>query len=278
MTGRRLGLAVVAMSLLAACSTTASNPSVAASTGSAPAASPVQPAALTVFAASSLKQAFGDVKTAYEAANPGTTLTFSFDASSALEAQIAQGGPADVFASADTKNPQKLVDAGLAAGPVTPFAGNRLAIIVPKANPAGVTSPLDLARPGLKIVAAGDDVPITKYANQLLDELAKQPGYPPGLAEKVKAAIVSKEDNVAAVVAKIALGEGDAAIVYETDARDAASLASIAVPEAANVPASYGAVTVKASSHPDAAAAFLGWLTGPDGQAILARHGFLPPS
>ena len=94
-------------------------------------------------------------KTAYEAANPGTTLTVSTDSSAALETKIEQGAPADVFLSADTTNPQKLVDGGFASGDVTPFAGNALTIIVPGDNPAGIRTPADLAKPGVKIVAAG---------------------------------------------------------------------------------------------------------------------------
>ena len=231
-----------------------------------------------MFAAASLKKAFAEVQTAYEAANPGTTLTLSFDASSALRTQIEQGAPADVFASADMANPQKLVDGGFATGPVTSFAGNTLTVIVPAANPGGVATPADLARAGLKVVAAGDDVPITKYANQLIGNLAGEAGYPADFAAKVRANIVSEEDNVAAVVAKIELGEGDAAIVYGTDARNSTKVTPVAVPDGANVPATYGAVAVKASSNPEAAAAFVAWLAGPDGQAILAKHGFRSPS
>jgi len=286
---RRFGLLVVVALLAVACASGGSSaaPSAAISaappTAAPPAAASSEPSAaaevdLTVYGAASLKKAFGEVKTAYEAANPGLKLTVSFDASSALETQIEQGAPADVFASADTKNPQKLVDGGFATGPVTDFAGNTLTVIVPTANPGGVTSPADLAKAGLKVVGAGDDVPITKYANQLLDNLAKQAGYPADFATKVKANTVSKEDNVAAVVSKVELGEGDAAIVYVTDAKGSAKVTPVPVPDAANVPATYGAVPVKASKNPAAAAAFISWLAGPDGQAILAKYGFVAPS
>ena len=286
---RRFSLLVVVALLAAACSSGGSSaaPS-AAATAAPPAAVPSVAAPsvpstaaevdLTVYGAASLKKAFGDIKTAYEAASPGVKLTMSFDASSALETQIEQGAPADVFASADTKNPQKLVDGGFATGPVTNFAGNTLTVIVPTANPAGVTTPADLAKAGLKVVGAGDDVPITKYANQLIDNLAKQAGYPADFTTRVKANIVSKEDNVAAVVSKVELGEGDAAIVYVTDAKGSSKVTPVAVPDAANVPATYGAIPVKASKDPAAAAAFISWLAGGDGQAILAKYGFLPPS
>ncbi len=256
------------VAIVAACSGTATPTSTPSpSTGS-----------LTIYAASSLTAAFGEIKAAYQTANPGLTITLSFGASSTFETQIEQGAPADVFASADTANPQKLVDKGLAAGAVTKFAGNLLTVIVPKANPGGVQSPADLAKSGLKYVAAGDAVPITKYANLLLANLAKQPGYPAGFVAAVQANVVSKEDNVAAVVTKLELGEGEAAIVYVTDARTAgAKVTTVTVPPVSNVPATYGAVAVKASTNGAAAAAFIAWLAGPAGQAILATYGFPPP-
>ena len=146
------------------------------------------------------------------------------------------------------------------------------------ANPAGIQTPADLAKPGIKVIAAGDTVPITKYATQLVSNLAKQPGYPADFVARYTANVVSKEENVAAVVAKIELGEGDAGIVYVTDAKTSTKVTTVAVPDAANVPATYGGVVVKASPNLAAAQAFLAWLAGPDGQAILASFGFLPPS
>jgi molybdate transport system substrate-binding protein len=233
---------------------------------------------LTVFGAASLGGALDAVKTAYEAAVPGAVLTISTDSSAALETQIEQGAPADVFLSADTAQPQKLIDAGLAAGDAVVFARNRLTVIVPAADPGRVASPADLARPGLKIVAAGDEVPISRYASQLVADLAKEPGYPPGFTAAYAANVVSKEDNVRAVVAKVELGEGDAAIVYQTDAAASVNVRTIDLPADANVPASYAGVVVTKASRADAAAAFLAWLAGPDGQAILATFGFLPPA
>jgi molybdate transport system substrate-binding protein len=246
---------------------------------SAPAVEPGSPAqiALIVFAAASLKKPFAEVEVVYRTSHPGVFLSLSFGASGLLETQIEQGAPADVFASADARNPQKLAAGGFATDPVTIFAGNRLAIIVPTANRAGVTRPLDLAKPGLKVVAAGDDVPISEYADQLLDNLARQPGYPADFAARVKGNIVSQEDNAAAILAKIELGEGDAAIVYLSDATASTNVSSVAVPAEANVPATYAAVAVKRSTHAAASAEFIAWLAGPEGQAILVRHGFLPP-
>ena len=275
-------IAVVAL-VLAACSSSGATavqslaPStVAAST--APASAPPGASALTIYGASSLKAALAKAKAAYETANPGTTLTISTDSSTALETQIEQGAPADVFLSADTTNPQKLVAKGLASGAPLKFAGNLLTVIVPTANPAGISTPADLARSGVKVIAAGDAVPITKYATQLVANLARESGYPAGFAAGYAANVVSKEDNVAAVVSKIELGEGDAAIVYVTDARTSTKVTTVAVPADANVPATYSGVVVNASRNAAAAQAFLTWFGGPDGQAILASFGFLPPS
>lgn len=240
-----------------------------------PANTPVE---LTVYAAASLKGALESANAAYESANAGTTLTISTDSSAALETQIEQGAPADVFLSADTTNPKKLVDNGFASGPAVTFAGNKLTVIVPTDNPAGVATPADLAKSGLKIIAAGDEVPITKYATQVVDNLAREAGYAADFAVAYAANVVSREDNVKAVVAKIELGEGDAGIVYVTDARASTKVKAIDVPDAANVPATYAGVVVKASSNQAAAQAFLTWFAGPDGQGILATFGFLPPS
>ena len=276
-------LLVVLLATLAACAsgaTPAPSAPPSASVSAAPSAaagSPVAPGGLTIYAAASLKGALDKAKTAWEVAYPGSKLTISTDASSALETQIEQGAPADVFLSADTTNPKKLVDTGLAAGAAVTFAGNKLTIIVPTANPAGIRTPADLARQGVKVIAAGDAVPITKYATQLVANLAKEAGYPADFAGAYAANIASKEDNVKAVVAKVELGEGDAGIVYVTDARASTKVTTIEVPDPANVPATFAGVVVRASASPASAQAFLAWFAGPNGQAILASFGFLPP-
>ena len=281
----RLTLTVALAVLLTACSSAGAGPSAPAPASAPPSVaaetpSPelsVEPVEVTVFGAASLKAALEDAKAAYEAANSGTTVTISTDSSAALATQIQEGAPADVFLSADTTTPQKLVDGGLADGAATNFAGNKLTIITPADNPGGLTGPFDLAKDGIRVVAAGDEVPITKYATQLVENLAGADGAPADFAAMYAATIVSKEDNVAAVRTKIELGEGDAAIVYVTDAKASDKVATIEVPDAVNVPATYAGVVVKDSPHLDAARAFLEWFAGPDGQAILAEYGFLPP-
>ena len=279
MTPRRMPAIFVAL-LLAACT---------GGSSASPTAAPTQvvttsPAAagtsveLTIFAAASLKKALDEVEPAYEAAHPGVTLVISTDSSSALETKIEQGAPCDIFLSADTTNLKKLVDGGFASGDAVAFAGNELTIIAPADNPAGIASPFDLAGDGVDIIAALDSVPITKYARQLVANLAVAPGAPAGFEAAYAANVVSQEENVGAIVGKIELGQGDAGIVYVTDARGSSKVSTIDItPENANVPATFAGVGVRASTSQDAAKAFLDWFAGADGQAILARFGFLAP-
>jgi molybdate transport system substrate-binding protein len=282
---RGLSIALAFGLVVAACSNGGSTPSPSApakpsvappstATSDAPSA---EPASLTIFAAASLKNVLADAETAYEAANPGTDLTISTDSSAALETQIEQGAPADLFLSADTTNPQKLVDARLAAGNPVSFAGNKLTVIVPIDNPAGIQSPADLAKDGIRVIAAGNEVPITKYATQLVEKLAAESGDAAAFQAAYAANVASKEDNVGQIVSKIELGEGDAAIVYVTDAAASDEVTPIEIPDALNVPATYAGVVVGASRNHETAAAFLGWLTGPDGQTVLSSFGFQPP-
>src|SRR6185369_8830988 len=214
---------------------------------------------------------------AYETAYPGTTITVSTDSSAALETQIEQGAPADVFLSADTTNPQKLVDGGYASGSPVVFAKNLLTIIVPTGNPAHIVGPIDLAKEGVRVIAAGPEVPITKYATQLIKNVAATTSDAARFQAAYAANIVTNAENVKAIAAQIELGQGDAAIVYVTDAKASTKVETVAVPAAVNVPASYAGVVVKASENAAAAQAFLDWFAGPGGQAILAGLGFMPP-
>jgi molybdate transport system substrate-binding protein len=263
---RRLALGVAITFIAGGCSVGAASP-------------PARPVVveLTVFGAASLKEALEAIEPAYEAAVPGVSLTFSTDSSSTLATQIEQGAPADVFLSADTTNAARLAEGGFASGDPVPFATNRLTIIVPSDNPGDVRTPADLARPGLRIIAAGDAVPITRYAEQLTEDLATRSGYPDDFAAAYAANIRSREDNVKAIVAKIELGEGDAGIVYVTDATHAVGVRTVDIPDQANVRASYAGVVIKTSPNQDAAKAFLDWLAGSEGQSILTSFGFGPP-
>jgi molybdate transport system substrate-binding protein len=263
---RRLAALLLAVAAAAACTGPAASPS---PSGAA--------ADLAVYAAASLTAPLESVKAAYESDHPGIRLTLALDSSAALRTQIEQGAPADLFLSADATNPQKLVDAALASGPVTKFAGNHLVVVVPKANPGSIETPADLARPGVRIVAAGEKVPITVYTTQLIERLGALAGYPADFASAYESNVVSREDNVKAIVTKVELGEADAGIVYVTDALVSDELATVDVPPAAAVTATYGGVEVGVSTHGAEAAAHLTWLAGPDGQAILADFGFVAP-
>ena len=262
----RTAAALVAGLVLAAC---------APATDASP-ASPGAPTQLVVFGAASLRVALAEAANTYVAANAGVTIAVATDSSATLATQVEQGAPVDVFLSADTVNPARLADAGLAAADPVAFATNGLAVIVPAGNPAGLTSPADLARPGLRVIAAGDEVPITRYAAELVANLGAQPGYPARFADAYAANILSREDNVAAILAKVELGEGDAAIVYATDAAASRRVEALEVPARARVAATYAGVVLRDARHPAAAASFLAWLAGPGGRAVLEPLGFGP--
>lgn len=228
---------------------------------------------LTVFAAASLGSALERLEAAWTRLRPDVPLVVAIDSSAALRTQIEQGAPADVFLSADVENPARLIAAGLTEGPAVPFATNALAIVVPRDNPASLRSPRDLAGDGVRVVAAAADVPITRYVGQLLVRLAGLDGYPAWFVEGYETNVVSREDNVRAVLAKIELGEGDAAIVYRTDARAAGTTVEVPIPRDANVEARYDAV-VLAGDRSEEGRAFVDWVKGPAGSAILADLGF----
>jgi molybdate transport system substrate-binding protein len=223
---------------------------------------------ITVFAAASLTEAFEEIGASFESTNPGVKVTFSFAASSALATQIGQGAPADVFASADVANMNKLTAAGGAgtASPPVTFAVNKLQIIVGKGNPKQVAGLADLAKPGLVYVTAAPDVPIGGYAKQVLDKA------------KVTVTPKSLEADVKAVVNKITLGEADAGIVYATDVKAAGDKAQgVAIPDDLNVIAAYPIAVTKASRNMRAASAFVDFVAGPAGQTVLAKYGFCEP-
>lgn len=229
---------------------------------------------LTLFAAASLRAPIEEAARRFEMSHPGLVIQISFASSTALRTQLEQGARADVFLSADTANAERLVAAGLAARPATIFARTRLAVVVPIDDPAGIVSPRDLARPGIKLIAAGEGVPITGYADRLLDALVGQAGYPAGFQEAVLANVVSREVDVRAVLTKVELGEGDAGIVYATDALLSKRVRSVPIPPEANIDVSYAGVVLGAAARADVARSFLAWLAGPEGQAMLGSFGF----
>lgn len=221
---------------------------------------------ITVFAAASLAGPFSDVGAAFEEAHPDTSVTFSFDGSSTLVQQIVEGAPADAFASADSPNMDKLVVAGLAAAEPAVFAINRLAIVVAPGNPLGITDVSDLADSDVVTVVCAPEVPCGRYADQVLT------------AAGVDVTPASYEENVRGVVTKVTEGEADAGIVYVTDVIAAGGAAELVeIREDVNVTAEYPIAPVAGSDEQDVAEAFIDFLTGTEGRAILADHGFGSP-
>jgi molybdate transport system substrate-binding protein len=221
-----------------------------------PAAGAQDPA--TVFAAASLTDVFPRIDPAAR---------YSFGGSNTLAAQIRQGAPADVFASANTALPQQLYQEGLVAKPVV-FTRNTLVLIVPRANPAGIRSVYDLRREGVKLVVAGPAVPVGAYTQQILRNMA---------LTGVLASAVSQEVDVREVLAKVALGEADAGFVYATDARTVpGKVTALRLPAWAQPKVGYALAVVSASRNRAAAHAFVNRVLSKAGQAKLQAAGFLP--
>jgi molybdate transport system substrate-binding protein len=228
---------------------------------------------LMVFAASSLTGAFAELGKAFEAAHPGVTVTFNFGGSQALRTQIEQGAPADVFASASSDDMNMLISEGYIDQSASHiFLTNKLVIVLPSGNPAALEKIEDLAKPGLKLVLAAADVPVGKYAHQALTNMNAQYGI--NFSERVLANVVSNEDNVKQVVAKVQLGEADAGIVYASDAVAAPELKRIEITADLNVIASYPIAALRKATNPDLGAGFVGQVLAPEAQATLARWGF----
>jgi molybdate transport system substrate-binding protein len=227
---------------------------------------------LAVFAAASLTDVMPALAEAYESSRPDVEIVATLEASSLLRVQIEEGAPANVFLSADERNARALHEAGLAEKPED-FAFNEVVLVVPATNPAGIHSWTDLARPGLTIIAAGEEVPVTAYAEQTIRALNLRNEAPPGFAIHVDRAIASREDNVRAVLAKIALGEGDAGFVYATDAASTADVRVIPLPDGVAAEARYAAAVIRDSSHHADAVDFVTWLRSDEAVRILSEHG-----
>jgi molybdate transport system substrate-binding protein len=221
---------------------------------------------ITVFAASSLKESFGAIKKDFEKKNPDVTVKFNFDASSNLAAQIQQGAPADVFASADEANLRKTIDSGDVVGPPLVFAKNRLEIAVEEDNPKRIKSLADLAKPDVVLVLCADQVPCGKYA---ADAFAKA---------GVEVRPASEEENAKATLAKVSLGEADAAVVYVTDVRaEKGNVSGVKIPDEDNVVATYPTGVVKDGQNLSAAKAWTLFLESAKARKTLEKFGFLPP-
>jgi molybdate transport system substrate-binding protein len=214
---------------------------------------------ITVFAAASLT----DVLPAIDKGP-----TYSFGSSGTLATQINNGAPADVFLSANTSNPASLYASGKVLKPVN-FTRNKLVIVVPKSNPAGIDDIYDLTKPGVKIVVANSTVPVGSYTLQILKNM--------NLTSRVTPNFVSRETDVRAVLTKIATGQGDAGFVYSTDARTVPNdVKVIKVPAWAQPKVVYAMAVVASSANQVKAKAYLAEILSKRGQATLKKYGFLP--
>jgi molybdate transport system substrate-binding protein len=233
------------------------------------------PATLTVYAAASLTDAFTEIGESFEAEHPGMAVVFNFAGSQNLRTQIEQGAPVDVFASANTREMDTLMSQGFVAEDASKtFLTNQLVVILPQGNPARITSLENLAKPGLKLVFAAEEVPAGRYARQVLENLNSMFGA--DYQDRVLENVVSNEDNIRQAVTKVQLGEADASIVYVSDAVAAPELQRIEIPAEVNVIAEYPVAPVAGSANSELATDFIAYVLSADGQATLEKWGFTP--
>jgi molybdate transport system substrate-binding protein len=230
---------------------------------------------LTVFAAASLTDAFEAIGQELEAATPNLSITYNFGGSQALVTQLEEGAQADVFASANIAQMDAAIEAKLVTGEPMPFVQNRLAIVTPPGNPAGVESAADLGKEGILLVLAQSEVPAGRYTRESVCLMAGDIAtYGTGFVERVAANVVSEEEDVRDALAKVALGEADAGIVYVSDAAAAGDQVHVVdIPGEVNVIAAYP-VAVLAGSDEALASAFIAYLLSEEGQAMLESYGF----
>ena len=273
---RRIALTVIAASLagitVAGCSSSSSGTgasSSASSSSPAASASASSSAALsgsiTVFAASSLKEAFTTIGNQFEAAHPGVKVTFSFGASSTLATQITNGAPADVFASASPKNMQQVVTAGDASNPVN-FAKNVMEVAVPPSNPAHVSSVNDLAKASVKTALCQPQVPCGATAAEVFKNA------------NITVKPVTLQPDVKSVLTQVELGNVDAGVVYVTDVHSAGSkVKGVTIPDSVNASTEYPIAAITKSANLATAQAFVAYVTSPAGESVLSAAQFAAP-
>jgi len=264
-----LTCAAVAAVALTGCSSSKQTASTATPTGTTSAAvsssAPAVSGTITVFAASSLTEAFTQLGKQFEAAHPGTTVKFNFAASSALATQIGQGAPADVFASASAKNMTTVVDAGGAATS-TPFVKNIMRIAVPPTNPGNIMALADLARSGVKVALCQADVPCGSTALKVFENA------------KITVKPVTLEPDVKSTLSKVELNEVDAGVVYVTDVRAAGDkVKGIEIPADVNASTTYPIAALSKAPNSAGAQAFVDYVLSAEGQSVLTADGFEKP-
>jgi len=228
-----------------------------------------------VFAAASLRDAFMTMAGTFKQAHPGVDVTFNFAGTQELRTQLEQGAAVDVFASADQKHMAELSHASRVAGPVF-FARNEPVVVVARDAAATIKTFADLPAAD-RIVVGVPEVPIGRYTLQILDRAKAQLGA--DFRERVEKKVVSRELNVRQVLAKVTLGEAQAAIVYRTDARAAGDkVAIVPIPAGINAIAEYPIAVVTGAAHPGLARAWVDFVTSPEGRRLLEGAGFLAPA
>ncbi|MEU0184539.1 molybdate ABC transporter substrate-binding protein [Streptomyces sp. NPDC006207] len=268
---RTLQLAVGGTAVLLALSAcSSSDDSAGASASSSPSAGTssagVLKGTVTVFAAASLKESFTELGTEFEAAHPGTKVSFNFGGSDALAASITSGAPADVFAAASPKTMQIVTDANDAAGEPATFVRNQLEIAVVPGNPEDVTSLKDLTNSGIKVALCAKEVPCGAAAQKALDGAG------------LKLTPVSYEQDVKSALTKVELKEVDASVVYRTDVKAAAGkVEGVEFPESAGAVNDYPIVLLKDAPNAGAAEAFIAFVRSEQGAKVLSEAGFLNP-
>lgn len=233
---------------------------------------------LTVFAAASLTDAFGEIAEDFEEQNPGVKVRASFAGSSTLAAQIQQGAPADVFASADEAQMDNVGQEGLIAGEAEKFVHNREVIVAPESNPANIQSFEDLSKPDIRLVLAAEEVPATEYAEDILRKASGDRKYGPEFRQGVLGNVVSREEDVRAAVNRVVVGDADATFGYASDVtpdiRDEVKV--IEIPEKLNIVATYPIAVLGAAEDKKLARKWMDFVLSEDGQRVLEKWGFEP--
>jgi len=275
-----LPLVVAACLIVAACAAPAPT--------AVPTAAPTKPAAaaasgagpeLVVFAAASLTEPFNELGPQFGAANGGTKVTYNFGGTPQLRAQLEQGARADVFASANKEQMDQAVKSGVVAGETPVFVQNKLVVILPNGNPGKVEKLEDLSRPGLKLITTVKNVPVGQYTQDALARMSSDARFGADFQQRVTANVRSEEQDVKQVVAKVRLGEADAAVVYATDVSPAVGpdVTRIAIPDQFNTVADYPIAQVKGAAQPDLARAFMAYLVSGPGRDVLKKYSFILP-